>query len=328
MASVLEIVAGALREQVPDLGPLQAERCVNNGWERIQLARDNWSFNTRRTRLVTRALLSAGTASVTQDSDTVTLDATAQAAADTEEAISGQTLVGRRFRIGHGPHYIISAYSAGTVTLIETFDGDTNSAATYQITDSLLLAPADLRGWISVIDNDNVRIIDTTKTRQMLDGSDIQRTLGDEPGWLVPHDYKVDATLTPATMRSRWEWYPDPTERAVYETIYYIRPWRLTKSGTDSAYPQHLTQTLLESAADCEAYKWAEANRKRTTQLGGADWRYLLDKAERKFADLLAQSERADEDIFLSNFGSNYLAPQQHFGADFLQDRDPFGLRP
>lgn len=301
--------------RVPEVNALLAQGFLASAWEQFQKEKGTWSFHYKEVNLLVPAAVQAGQVSVTQDSDSVTADATAAAALDAVP--TAFPVIGRQFKAGtQGPFYDITAYSSPTITLDRDYYEETNSTSAYSAMKAYELAPDDFDRWESVVDLVEDFQIDVYQTRQELDQRDPQRSITDSPRALVAFDY------VRSTGRVRFEWYPFPQERRQYPALYTTIPWVLSAT---QPLPANIPQRVIELAVMLQAFEWAEANRGRFKTLQGADWRFLHDRMMKKYEEELVDVKREDQDIFHSNFGTNYLNPPLYGrGARYLQSHAPY----
>ena len=291
-----------IKGQVAELSPLQAQQLVNLAWGDIRDSKQNWSFLCAETVITVPDTVVAGTVTVTQDSPSVLADATAKVALD----LVGSTLLQKRiFRSGvsAGPIYNISAYdpATGILTLDRDYYEATAVGSPYQVYKCYITPPSsDFKTWLSVKDPVAAYALKLHYTREELNRRDPYRGSMGLPFWVVSYAY--DSAGLP-----RYELWPHPIGRRAYPSLY-------RKSGSDLSdtvdLPSIVPSDLLMERGLYRAYEWAEANKGRFDPLkgqNGGDFRYLMDRADKRFQEGLKQLKIHDENLYLECYGSNYL---------------------
>lgn len=308
---------------VPRLDPLAAQKYVNRSWRSIREAR-LWSWLTTEGVLVAPQLVSSGTVSVTQFSNTVNLDATANAALNN---LQNPLLTQRQFRVGtNGRVYNIIGYNNGTSTL--TLDGfymePTASGQPYMVY-RCYYTPSDLNGnaitdfqsFIAMVNTQQGYAIvgeNLRKSKKEIDARDPQRQAFDNS--YIVATYKVDVNGNPI-----YELWPHPTTAAPY--LFLARRRGLPLSSTQDI-PATLPADLVVTGALDFAYDWAVVNAGRFPELRGVDWQLAKAENERKYQKMLNDARRHDDEIFCDSFLStwrDYMA-MPPIDAGYMQAHD------
>lgn len=311
---------GFLQAQIPELGPLVAQRLTQRAWEKLRDERDAWSFLVRKTSLNVHAGISAGAATVTFNNAVVATDATAKAALDAQDTLNGSNWRGWVFRIGSGAVYRIASYNTGTgeITLDRVYFEESAALQIYSVRQAYLTAPANFKAWVSVVDTYEDFALDLETTTQELDRMDPLRTAVDTPTTLASFVFEA----TQAYTGPLYELYPHASDRRSYPALYRTDDYDWV-GGLE--LPVSIPQTLIEDLAMVEAYEWCEANRTRHKELAGADWRFLIAGKAKAIEEAKRKARNNDANLLLTAFGSNYLKPKRlAFGANYLQSHAPY----
>jgi hypothetical protein len=298
---------------VPELSSLLAEQLVLQAWSDIRSEKDRWSFLTVRASLTVPDVIAAGSVTLTQDSASVTADATAKTALDAVAA----DLPNRIFRGGNGaPIYEIASYNSGTgvITLSEPYYEAAAAGAAYQVYKAYEVAPVtDFKVWKSIVDPVNSRWIKVNYTKQEIDLLDPQRGSVGDPFCLAAH-------VNSASGVPRYEWWPHPTARRRFLALYQ----RLGTDLSDSVdLPPTMPRALLQDRALWRGYEWAEANKDRFQSLQNANWQFLMGKVNRSYQDRLKRVKVEDDNLYNQQFGVLQGQPALGWDADYLQSHDP-----
>lgn len=303
---------------VPKLPVQLAQTLVQQAWKDIRDARF-WSFLIGQTFLNSPGIITAGTASVTQYSNLVTLDATASAAVTN---LSNPVITLRQFRQSGGAVFSIIGFddtipNAIVLTLDSNYQDTTNPTASYQIYQCYYYPPSsDFKRWESIVQPDNAyQFVDVNWTRKEIDRSDPQRASQGLPYYMA--SYKM-ITVGNDDYVPSFEMWPHPTSALGYFAIYQ-------KAGLDFAsnsdiLPPQVSRETLSYRARYLAYEWAEANKGLHQELQATNWLALRSSVDRDYAESLATDEKNDEETFLQNWVTlNYGGPPWPVDANWMQ---------
>src|SRR5262245_54950734 len=126
-------MAAQLVGEIPGLPFLFARNYLSQALDEI--ARERlWSWNVNEGMIIAPQVITTGSVAVTQYSNSITCDATAQAVLNPQTLIN-PVLTERQFRKGGGPVYNLVAYDSGTGigTLDRNYMEATDAASTYLI---------------------------------------------------------------------------------------------------------------------------------------------------------------------------------------------------
>jgi hypothetical protein len=312
-----------LTGELPGLSPLLAQKHINWAWRDIRQMR-LWSFLSLDGAVVCPAQVTAGAVSITQYTDTVTLDATASA------ALLAQTAVGAvpgiqnlSIRFGAtspvaGQVYNIINFDASVpaaivLTLNRVVLEATNATSGYQCYRAYIVPPmADFLGWESLNDmanafsmtHENGRLSHTSK---YFDLRDPQRTAQGLAYFLGAYAgaYQSDpiantvipvATVDPGV--NIYELWPHPTSG---QTFYA----RFRRRGADfaqqnEAQPDVIPDAMiLERAKATYSYPFAAANVGNFPTFKGVAWQSLIAVSKANFKDALLLAKKNDDEAAL-----------------------------
>ena len=158
--ALLDMV-GELAGTLPGLSPILCETYIRRAWHDIQQER-RWSFLNVDGFVVCPVQITAGTVSITQYTDTVTLDATASAAFPLDSATPSPTQMQIRFSpsapLTAGQIYRIMAVDRTAPTaLVLTLDRQvveaTSATSTYQCYRCYITPPqSNFKAWQTIVD--------------------------------------------------------------------------------------------------------------------------------------------------------------------------------
>jgi hypothetical protein len=304
-----------------DLGAAQAY--INRAWRDIREAR-LWSWLTTEGVLLAPQLISLGTVTTTQFLNTVTLDATANAALNN---LANPPITQRQFRVGVGGRvYNITGYNNGSSQL--TLDGvfmEPSGAGQDYMVYRCYYTPADLNGntitdfqtfegMLNYTEGYAIVGANLRMSKAEIDARDPQRGAFDN-AYQVAH-YKVDGNGNPI-----YELWPHPTVQAPY--LFLARRRGVPLSSTVDI-PATLSPDLLVTRGLFYAYDWAIANAGRFAELKGVDFQLLKAENQRTYDKMLNDARRHDDEIFLDSYVTqwrDYLTTPP-IDADFMQDHD------
>ena len=298
-----------LKSSVPKVDSLFAQKLVQRAWRDIRDSR-RWSFLCAETAITVPDQINAGTATVTQGSQTVVLDAAAQAAL---VGLTTNQLVERTFRAGTHLYNII-AYLAPNLTIAYPYNGPTVAGITYFIYQPYIMAPADFLSWVSVIDPFSpMPVFNTTSTKEELDAIDPQRGALGQSYRLASYRYEetLPGSNPPILDRWRFEMWPHPIVYRQYPAIYQRKGIDLV---TGQSQPSIIPDELLMSRTRYLAYEWCESNKGKHPELKGTNWMNLRIDVNKQYQTMLAQASRQDEEIFIQNYPRSYMATSGWWG--------------
>lgn len=293
-----------LMSYVPKLNVGLSQRLVQRAWRDIRDAR-HWSFLVRETALDAPDQITTGTVSVTQGSTQVTGSVAAVAAWD---LIPNPTFIQRQFRIGTGPIYNILSYTTPSpiITLDRPYAESTNAASAYTIYQCYYEPPADFARWTSVFDPIDAYPLKVDVAKAEIDLRDPQRGALGQPYLLASYKYDTveDAHL--------YELYPHPITRRSYRALYQAKGLDLTSAQSINSI---IPDELLMERAKYHAYQWAAANAGAHPELANVQWAYLRSQAKKDYQELLAKTQKQDEEVFLQDRLEPYTNDNQLIGV-------------
>jgi hypothetical protein len=316
VATTFQQVWNYLLGIVPELSPLHAQTLVNLAWEDIRDDNGLWSFLNIISYLNIPAAIVAGTVTATQDSTTVTADATAKTALDVVAA----DIINRYFRVTTaGAIYGISAYdnTTGVITLDRDYQEDSGATLNYQVYKPFFPAPVlDFRRWEGFVDPVRNWPLVTNWTKDEIDARDPQRAAQGDPLVVAAHSHHA------TTGYPMFELWPHPVNRRSYDVAYVRRGTDLS----DSAAPPEGFKGLLIDRAEYRAYEWAEANKGRFPVMKDVNWPFLMGKVNKSYQDKLVKTKSADRDIYNRQWANSRFVGR-HPGismmdVDLLQQTD------
>lgn len=305
---------------LPGLSPILADTFINRGWRKVRDAR-RWNFLVNDSQINCPALISSGSFTITQFSQSVTADATASAALTPYvNAVSAQpdlTALQIRF-MGLGQTsqvYNILGVDATTPTaLVLALDRpvqeSTNAASQYMVYRVYIVPPiSDFLRWESLDDMVNgIRITGPrlTFTSTYFDQRDPQRQalgLSYYCGF-----YRGDQTIPLATSAPFATPSPSGEDGS---PIYELWPGstqgqnfyaRFRRQGQDfseatDTQPSIVPDALIVQAALVfHAYPWAQANQGHFPGLKGINWVTFLADQRLVYFNMLQDAKRQDDE--------------------------------
>ncbi len=338
-----------LSGMLPGLSPLLAETYVNRALSNIYDAR-RWSFLETDGVVVCPLMMSAGTASITQYSDSVTLDATASAAVLAQaQGTVPPGILQLQMRFGASPtlggiYSIIACdYSTPTaiiLTLDRVVQEATSGTAQYQIYRAYITPPiSDFWRWESLVDFNNAITLTgnaITLSSAMFDIRDPQRTsqglsyyLGGWGGNRIT-DVVTGATVPNATLSDGtpiYELWPHPTSG---QTFYcrFRRKGLMLINPTDTQAPGIADELVIARALAFHAYPFAKANTGNFPSFKGVDWNGLIVTEKAHYKEQLQDAVRNDDAQQLQSVwnrghglrsGTGWGVPPYPIDAQYLQ---------
>lgn len=280
------------------LSPLLGQRLVNRAWRDIRDAR-HWSFQMANGWLYSPAPVTAGSASVTQFSATVTLNATAST------AVTGLTvplISKRQFRALAGPIYSIVAVdfsipTAVTLTLDRLYLEATNAAAAYSLTRIFYGPPLDANGaevtdflrYRRVYDPVDAYNLTLDWSADELDYADPQRSSSGQP-------YIVATRGSDSATQPIYELWPSPFIERGYLVVYQRRGVDL---ATGDSLPPTVSDELVLQRALWLSCQWAQTQ--TDPRFRGINWPFIMQGHDIRYRELLKKAELQDEEQQIQN---------------------------
>ena len=307
MSATFEQLWNELLGWVPKLEPLAAQKVVNRAWIDIQDSR-LWSFAVMEGSITIPADISSGAATVTQDSATVVMDATATAALNAV----GAGLLERQFRVGlSSAVYNIQAWDgAGNLTLERAFGEISASSQVYHIYQCYYPPPAtDFLRWISIVNVDQKYPLECGLMKCDLDRVDPGRGFTGQPYRVATYRtnpaHDSGSTFTGEVMFELW---PHPVTHQTLQCLYQRKSAEF--SGPTAILPDVITTETLMDRAKYKAYEWAMANQGKHPDLKGIPWLDLIKAAKLSYEEGIQQNIRNDEETFQQLRAGSYLYSQ------------------
>lgn len=327
MATV-QSLASELLGWLPKLPPGLAETLVNRAWRDICDSR-LWSFLVEDAQVYSPALLDDGTASVTQFSDQVTLDADASAVVLPEVLNTGAPLNTRQFRVSTtGPIYNITNVNVSNPAAIVLtialgtnaigYTGGTDAAASFQIYKCYYEVPAsDFLRWVLFWDPSSGYMLRVNKNQR--DIKDPLRSQQGQPYWVA--NFKAG---TAAGGRSpQFELWPSPTFEKGYMSVYQRRGAELED---DEPLPAAIPSGLVVWKSLATAGMWGLANQGAMPELRGVDWRYFISHGQENYDKMLPGVKKSDEETMIQTLTKRrQLIAGFMFDGNYLQAHAPWG---
>lgn len=315
MSALLDLVS-ELSGTLPGLSPLLATKYINRALTHIYTER-TWSFLLTDGVLVCPAQITAGTAAITQYSPTVTLNAAASAAVQTQvlgTAEPGIQQLQIRFTLtapaASQVYSIIGADNTNPAAVVLTLDRDVLEATAvtsgYAIYRSLVVPPLpDFLRWEALTDVANAITIagqKLTTTAAHFDWLDPQRTANGLAYWLGAwggnriSDASTGATVPNATADAGtpiYELWPSPTSGQTFYARFRRKGATLT-NPTDEAPAGISDDLILSRALYRDAYPFAAANVANFPQMKHANWLSLIVAARAAYREALLLAKKTD----------------------------------
>lgn len=307
---------------VPKLPFLYAKTIVNQAWRSIRDSR-LWTFNMAETMITIPAIITAGTFSITQYSNSITADATAKAALS---GLANPIITLRQWRVSSGGIiYNIINYdqTTGVMTLDRFIQEATNATSGYQLYQCYYPTPtlatgqtltSDFLRWIAVENPINSYWLDPYYTQDEINHRDPQRSSQGLAYYLAA--YKVISNIP------YFELWPHPTNQCALRAMYQKRGVDMSANSDD--IPVEISSECLLNRAKMLAFEWAIVNASQFPELRGVDWRFAMATAEKSFmAELLLLKKQDDEkmpmDIVFPNRKPSTWGPVD---SNFMQNHD------
>ena len=303
---VAELIAA-----VPRLSPPLAIILVNRAWAEIRDIR-MWSFLLQSKSIAVPAVVSAGTVSVTQFSDTITFDATARAALNASQIsppIASTSIgVGRQFRIAGGgsslisntgPLYTMLTYnsSTGVTQLDQPYQDKSGVAQGYLVYKAYYEPPVPDFVKYRVITNytSGYGIVRDALNvpQESLAIFDPQRQSTGDAYYISP--FVTDYINPSGTGVPAHEFYPHPTVPSTYVELFERRGQALSPTqDLPSTFPSH----VLIHRAMMHGCDWALKNVPMMAELQSTNWVTAKQSAEASFRETLILAIKQDDQFF------------------------------
>lgn len=327
---------------LPGLSPFLAETYVRRAWEDICRQR-NWSFLQGDAAIVCPAVVTSGTASVTQFSTVVTLDATASAAV-LAQTVTGATpgLTNCQFRVTSpasptaGQVYsILAADTTAPAAIVLTLDRPlveaTAATATYQIYRAYVTPPdPNFLGWQSVVDMANAYRLRLDRSSQAFDAADPQRLsqglayhLGQYRGTMTTNAVTGAVAPNPNVDAGTnlYELWPVPTQGQTFYARFRLRRYPYGDAPTDELPAIIPEAFVMARVLGWYAYPFAAANGANFPTLRGQPWALLIQQARAAWLDQRTATFRQDDEVALQTVlhVGHRLRPTVPFGRGDVQ---------
>jgi hypothetical protein len=321
MPSTYDQLWNELLIHLPQLPALLAQKLINRAWRDIRDHR-HWSFLMSEGWLYSPPSLSAGTANVTQFSQSVTLDATASAAL---AGLPNPAITLRQFRVSSGPIYSITAAdfavpTAVVLTLDRIYVESTNATAAYTITRIFYGPPLNAVGvevtdflrYRRVYDPVSAYSLVLNVAAEELDNSDPQRASSGQPYVLATR--RSDSNNQPV-----YEMWPSPNFERGYLVVYQKRGVDLVSGDS---LPPSISDELVITRSLFLGCEWAA--KQIDVRYRGINWPLFMQQHDVRYRELLRLCEIQDEEQMIQNLlipeSSGSLYP---IDSAFLQSHAP-----
>jgi len=339
-----------LTGEISSLPDPQAQRCINRAWKRINDYR-MWSWQVvSNAQLFVPAVISVGTATVTQNSTTVVMDAAATAALNAvafgNPPLASPILgVGYQIRLGTsaqnlsaptGPNYTIVAWDgAGNLTIDAPYGQASGTGQNYQVLKCYYAAPflpvtstgpdgqfARYLSIVNLVDGYAITGRQLYFTQEELNRIDPQR--GGQGDAYILALYGTNSMGQPV-----YEMYPNPVNPATYQANMITKGPLLTMT-TQLPQVSYALDDCVTFLAKQFAGQWAGANVGRfPEQLGRTNWVWYCDQMEKQWRASMILCVKEDDEIqpspkpFVFNGGFSFP-----LGGEFLQSHDISSILP
>lgn len=314
---------------IPRIPPAYVPILLNRAWGNIRDMR-LWSFLLGYGDLVAPTGITAGNATSTFGSVTVTVDATAATAINavalppvpSAPVSSPQLGVGRQFRMQNvntgGPYYNIIAWDGvNTLTLDRPF-ADTTVSGPYAIAKVYYTPPQSIPDFVRYLTITNKGTGYSIKGKRLLYSQGHLNSV--DPQRAATGDAYIVATYFPDSNGNMvHEFYPGPTNQSLYTCLFQRKglPLSPTVDLPNTLDPSLLIYRTLMLAAD-----WALANVATYPEFAQTNWVQYRMQQEKLFNETRIQCIKQDDELMpqLPTFsGSEFDFP---LGGQFLQSHD------
>jgi hypothetical protein len=298
-----------LRGSVPKFPITFAPTLINRAWKRIRESH-LWSFNMLEFAWASPAVVTSGTATVTQGSTNVTFDANAIAALNASVATTPTSLITQRqLRVGSSGIYNIIAYNSvsGAAILDRPWFDLSGVTVGYQVYQVYYAAPvSDFLILISVRNPQMFLDFDLTKTREWLDRNDPQRFQYTWPAYAVPYmkDTRGAGTVNASSTLGfqLYELWGQPVQQFTYQ-CYGVRSGLdlINPGDTLPFFPVPDGEDMIMARAKYWSYEWAATQVSTSPRNSGPDWKFLMGATMDEYRDMLRTYRKQDKE-FLNNY--------------------------
>jgi len=334
-------LVGQLCGEMPGLSPILAQKHLNQALGDIYNER-LWSFNELDAAIVCPAIITAGTASITQFSDSVTLDATASAAVLAQTAptaVPGLLTLSIRFgatspaasQIYNIVAFDITVPAAIVLTLNRVVMETTNAASSLQIYRPYIIPPiTDFLKWETLVDMNNaitIRGNRLTMTSAFFDARDPQRTslglayyCGSYAGGYIadPTTGIVTPQNTVSAGAPIYELWPHPSQGQTFYCRFKRKGALFVQPG--DTQPDGISDAMIIAKAKADfSYPFAAANVANFPTFKGANWTMLIGEKKKDYQQDLLQAKRIDDERALQTifcYGHGLRVPRHYFKGD------------
>lgn len=246
-----------------------------------------WSWSIKRSQFIIPQMTSAGTVTVTLNSNTVVGSGTTWT----------KSLIGQQFRIGNlTPIYdIVDVPDASHLTLQDVWGADTQSGVGYRIYLAYAQVPDDFHTFISVWDANFSWQLWTTIKQDALNLYDAQRASQGTPYVVADYDYTTirygGATVTPPI--PRFEIWPHQQAQYVLPFLYESRQADL--DDANSFLPRFIPGDVLMEGALAQAARWPGLDSDHKNPMYNLP---LAQFHETKYQARVRELERQDDEVY------------------------------
>lgn len=339
MPTVIDLAAD-LTGQIPGLPRLYAVKLVNKALEQLQ-REYLWSWNTGTGILIIPNSIIVGTAAVTQFSNSITFNATAIAAINSDPSLATVPMTSRQFRLPNGPVYNILAYNGttGVTQLDRIYMETTNATAGYLVyrvyydppsTDGIT-PNTDFLRYLSILNYTQGYAISGRRlymSQAQLDMRDPLRGAFGQPYYAsaykeTPNNPANFGAINQGFMQ--YELWPHCTFGQGLKAIYEKQHVDLLPG---QYIPAQCSMPVLQYKMLEHGYRWALQNSGRIPELKGVDWRFSLSEVEKTYKYELVGAKRNDKEILLNiiNPGGGMNAFLGPIDSNFWQSHDVAAL--
>lgn len=245
-----------------------------------------WSWAVRESDFAFPDVYTTGTVSVTNDDATVTGSGTTFTSA----------MVGRQIKIDNQIKTITSFTSTTSIEMESVWPEDSKSGASYSILLAYVTAPADFKGFLSVVDPGNNWRINTHLDIRDLDVWDAGRTSTGNP--VAVADLRWNQTT--GSIRPMYEVWPHVTaQTGALRYLYWIIHPDVSKT---QALPYTITGDVVKSGALWRLSRWPGT-------IDSPNPMYNRQEAQlfrQEFTDRLNDLAREDKEIYPNDLWYTY----------------------
>jgi hypothetical protein len=305
-----------LRGAVPKIPFAFTQTLINRAWGVIRQS-NLWSFNLYEGSWISPPVLTTGTVTTVQGSDTVQFDATATAAINAWQIANPYMLVTQcQLRpgavAGIAQIYNLIQYDqvTGAATLDRMYADPSGTNVAYQLYQLYYAAPfKDHLTWVSVRNFQMFLDLGINMERNQIDKIDPQRSIYQWPTQVVPYtiDYRGQGTIYESATLGfpLFELWGQPVNPFSYG-LYGIRKGVDLVNPTDSL-PIQVGEDCVLALARTYAYEWAEANKDMSPRSAGPDFKFLIGKSMDEYTKRLILYRKNDKEFVDAYFSARNL---------------------